>query len=700
MKRARLFLVVAWGIALGGLGGRSDAAESLFSSSALPSPNLNFEKGSNGWSGVDEKVWLISTKARSGGSALQRVLYAGTAARELPWELQYSESLPVIAGKTWLVEGYVCLGLWDTAIKTALRLQFFNPAGKLVSTFDTSPLTPPLNPHFNNYSRIAGTNRVPAGAVTAKLSVLVFVDAPLTTTRYVKFDDLRVGDFDKLVAEEIDASHAAPKPAPIRLDPESAGPITQGVLNLGKFYKISRLPLGDFADRCTNKWTDGARLTDGESQTGSSFIKEQYVGWQGGDPVAVVFDLGRPQGLETICVRSVYNTASNFAWPKEVRVRTRADRNGSWVDWKTITPAAPSVEGPQVITGSSSLTQALEVEVTVSPAASSTNTLMLISEIELAGAIKNSWRKVPAEGAYHGAYSPDYGFDVALRGGQKDKVRIDLFEETVGKPLALVLWYQGMSPGRNFEEIQEIRRRYLSEKFYGHRILSVGWLPPKEVSVTDIAEGKYDDFFEQYFRDSVDPVVLMGNDDPVWFRPMNEFNTTWTGWSRQPEAFRKAWQRIYNIAEKIGAAQKHLFVWGPNHMSYPDEDWNKMEKYWPGDQYVDWVGISCYPPSRKYVKDDGDMYPMGRFKEVYSKYGSYKPLMVTEGGYGPDHVDKVRWVDEWFQLPAVYPNVRAFIWENHGIPGNNRVIQSSEDALKLYREKVQDVKWISTTYAE
>ncbi|MEI8205985.1 MAG: glycosyl hydrolase, partial [Kiritimatiellales bacterium] len=512
---------------------------------------------------------------------------------------------------------------------------------------------------------------------------------------YIRFDDLRVGDFDKLVAAEVAASHVAPKPVPILLDPESAGPVTQGILNLGKFYKISRPPLGDFADRCTNKWTDGTLLTDGESQTGLSFVKEQYVGWQGSSPVTVVFDLGRLQGLETVCVRSVYNTASNFAWPKEVRIRTSADRNGSWVDWKTITQSLPLVEGPQVITGSGSSTQALEVEVTLSPDSSSTNNLMLASEIELSGSMKNSWREVPTNGVYHGAYSPAYGFDTALLGGRTDVMRLDLFEWMVGKPLSMTLWYQGMEPGRNFQEIQEFRRRYLSENFYGHRIMTYGWLPTEAVSVTNIATGKYDDFFEQYFLDSIDPVVRMGNNEPVWFRPMNEFNTTWTSWGQQPAEFCKAWRRIYNIAEKVGAAQKHLFIWGPNHLSYPDEAWNKMEKYWPGDQYVDWVGISCYPPSTNFVAIESNRYPIARFKEVYSKYGNYKPLMVTEGAF-TDGVDKARWVDEWFQVPIVYPNVRAFIWENH----NDRSIQSNVAALILYREKVQNTKWISTTYAE
>ena len=659
--------------------------------------NLDFLYGSEGWSGMTGQ-WMLTAHARSHEAAVQRVLYAGTQPRENPWELSYDEPLPVVEGETWLVEGYVRMGVLDEGIKTALRLRYFNQAGQPVGLFDTPPRTPPLNPPFNHYSRIAGTHQVPAGAVSAKLSVLIFVGEPLAAIRYVSFDDLRVGDFDVLLAEAVASAHAAFKPPPIQLDPESGGPTTPGILNLGKFYEFSRPPRDGFADRYTNTWTDGTMLTDGDIQAGPAFTNDQYVGWQADGPASVIFDLGRLQGLESVRVHTMQHSVSNFAWPKEVRVRTRADRNGSWVDWTTMESSTNTSSEAQweIIEGSAPQVWALEVEVTLVPDAAHAADTMLVSEIELVGSIKNSWRDVPSEGVYHGAFPPAYGFDASLLGGNTDdKMRLDLFEWVVGKPLAMVLWYQGMEPGRNFEEIQELRRRYLSENFYGNRILTFGWLPPESVSVTNIAQGHYDAFFEQYFRDSIDPVVLMGNDDPIWFRPMNEFNSTWVPYGNRPEIFRKAWWRIYNIAEKVGAAQKHLFVWSPNHRSYPDDPWNKMENYWPGDQYVDWVGLSCYPPSLQVVGSEDARYPLARLEEVYSKYGHYKPLMISEGGFA-DGSDKARWVDEWFQVPVVYPNVRAFIWENH----HDRSIQTDTESLILYREKVQGPGWISTTFSE
>ena len=120
-----------------------------------------------------------------------------------------------------------------------------------------------------------------------------------------------------------------------------------------------------------------------------------------------------------------------------------------------------------------------------------------------------------------------------------------------------------------------------------------------------------------------------------------------------------------------------------------------MEKYYPGDQYVDWIGISCYPPSRRFVKTDDEMYPILRCKELHDKFGDLKPMMISEGGYGIEEAGhRLRWVREWFDFQKVYPIFKAMIWENHA----TRVIQDGGEALELYRQRVQDPYWISETY--
>jgi hypothetical protein len=659
--------------------------------------NLDFRQGAEQWEGVDGDYWRISPMALSHGQSLQRVLYAGTPASSKPYEAQCGRRLPVTPGKEWLVEGYVSSGIpWTSSIRMALLLRFYDAQGRETGQFETVPRVGSANKPLKNFNRICGITTVPKKSVMAKLAVRVYVDETLQTNRFVNFDNLRTGDFRREVELLKKVRLDAPRPDPIRMQPEDAGPVTEGILSQGKFYTYSVRPgfNKNFEDQYENKWTDGTLLTDGEFQQNGGFEKHQYVGWKGRDPVKIVFDLGRVQQMGEVRIHSVSMPEVYCCAPSEARIRVRSSRDGVWTEWGKITNSMPATfSGPVQLSGKGALEEVLEVEITLRPDGSHNANKMLLSEVEIRGKIKNTWRHVPAAGkVYNGAYPPDYGFDKSLRGEKKDPVRIDLFEEVTGKPISFVLWYQNMIPRRSFPEIQEIRRRYLSENYYGTRLLIYGWLP-HAIALQDIAAGQYDDFFEQYFRDSVDPAVLMGMNEPIIFRPMNEFDSSWVSLGHQPELFRKAWWRIYNIAEKIGATQKHLFCWSPNHRSYPDEAWNKMEKYYPGDQYVDWIGVSAYPPSRKFVETDDCLYPIARCRESYEKFG-YKPYVISEGGFGPDHVDKVRWVKEWFELPDIYPNFIGYIWENHPNGSTVRMIQSDAEALRVYQEKVQAPRFL------
>ena len=478
-------------------------------------------------------------------------------------------------------------------------------------------------------------------------------------------------------------------PYRFELDPPDSGKWKPGNLSIGKFYRADRPPFAVYADDAPNAWTLGRRLTDGR-RGGAEFEKAAYVGWRGPEPVVLTLDLGRVQRAETLRITGRRDGEAYFAVPKAWRAETGVDGE-KFVPW--LSGKGKNVpDGVFEFSGKSAPRAARFIRVTLTPGGG-TNALTLLDEVEVAGQVKNSWKMVPAKGVYHGAFPPTYGFKEPWRGGRKKPMALEIFEKLVGKKVSMVLWYQGMSPERHFGELQTFLNVDLRERMRGPRFLSLGWLPPAAVSCSAIAAGKFDDYFIAYFRDALDPAKMPDDRAPVWFRPMNEFNSGWVSWGFEPEAFRAAWRRIYNIAEQLGAAERHIFVWSPNHRSYPDVGWNKMERYYPGDQYVDWVGLSCYPPSPKYVAGEGDRYPLGRCREVYAKYGDRKPMMVAEGGFS-DACDRVRWVREWFEVPEKYPNFRAMIWENH----NTRVLQGSGEALELYRKLVQSPKWIGDLY--
>lgn len=460
--------------------------------------------------------------------------------------------------------------------------------------------------------------------------------------------------------------------------------LTEGGICAGKFYKYDTEPFEPFADSLPTKWSHGSKLTD---ELIFEFPKiENAVAFRGKEKVDVTVDLGKSYSLKKIRISCIRSSSLSIALPEKIEIFISESNSPDDTAWKSA--------GMRTITGEGgNKSQWFDFEY----AANSRfvkyrlyipeKKIIAIDELDVIGVIENRWRLAPEQGCYHGAFAPAYGFSKEMREGRSGMMN-DTFEKLVGKKLSMVLWYQGMAPGRDFAEIQKWRAENLNKDYNGYRYMMYGWLP--KISAKRIAEGEYDEYFEKYFTDSIDPAQLGGIDDPIFFRPMNEFNSTWVEWGLDPYNYRKAWRRMYNIAEQIGAAQKHIFVWSVNHRSYPNEDWNNMNNYYPGDNYVDWVGISCYPPSLPIVGKEELRYPKERLKEFYELYADRKPLAIAEGGFS-ESVDRSKWITEWFtSIKEDYPAIKAFIWENH----NDRVIQSDTQALNLYRKFVRDDYWL------
>ncbi len=459
--------------------------------------------------------------------------------------------------------------------------------------------------------------------------------------------------------------------------------LTEGSLSAGKFYKYSTQPLSQFADELATNWSSGSKLTDELRFVYPSI--ENIVGFKGVKSFDIIADLGKIYTLKSVRISCVNSGSLTLSYPEKIEVFTSAaDDVWNPAGMRTISDKG---ENKSQWFDFECSAKARYVKYTVYPPQ---NKIIAIDEIDIQGVIENKWRLAPETGCYHGAFPPAYGFSKEMRQGRSGMM-LDTFEELVGKKLSMVLWYQGMAEGRDFAEIQKWRADNLGKEYNGHRLMMYGWLP--KISVKRIADGELDAYFEKYFKDSVDPKQLNGINDPMFIRPMNEFNSTWVEWGLDPYNFRRAWRRMYNIAEQFGATDKHIFVWSVNHRSYPNEDWNNMNNYYPGDNYVDWVGISCYPPSLPVVKIEDLRYPRERLKEFYNLYAHKKPLAIAEGGFS-ESSDRARWVTEWFtSIKKDYPAIKAFIWENH----NDRVIQSDDEALEIYRRLIRDHYWLDKT---
>ncbi len=202
--------------------------------------------------------------------------------------------------------------------------------------------------------------------------------------------------------------------------------------------------------------------------------------------------------------------------------------------------------------------------------------------------------------------------------------------------------------------------------------------------VYDILDGKHDAFLRQYAKD------LKSFGKPVLFRLNNEMNGDWCvysayHYSRDPELYNEMWRYVHGIFKAEGA-DNILWVWNPHDVSFPNFNWNQAFNYFPGQEYVDIVGLTGY--------NTGTYHPGERwrsFDEIYPKlYASYTntfnfPLMITEFGSNSVGGDKAAWVRDMFAKLPKYDRIKIIIWFN----GTD--MDAAGNPARIYRLDTGDV---------
>jgi len=82
-----------------------------------------------------------------------------------------------------------------------------------------------------------------------------------------------------------------------------------------------------------------------------------------------------------------------------------------------------------------------------------------------------------------------------------------------------------------------------------------------------------------------------------------------------PERYRDAYRHIIDIFRKNNVKNITWFF-HVDAQSVPEEEWNTIKAYYPGDTYIDWIGISVYGPQQKngtfqtFSEIMNDVYPL------------------------------------------------------------------------------------------
>jgi len=135
-----------------------------------------------------------------------------------------------------------------------------------------------------------------------------------------------------------------------------------------------------------------------------------------------------------------------------------------------------------------------------------------------------------------------------------------------------------------------------------------------------------------------------------------------------PERFVDAYRHIIQVCRDEGA-ENITWVFHIDSANHPDESWNRAENYYPGGEWIDWIGVSIYGanrPDSTFI----DIFPL-RFEIVYEQISAFapdKPVIVAEFGTAKNNnlLDQTQWTkDAFLSLDTErYPNLIGFSWWN------------------------------------
>lgn len=156
---------------------------------------------------------------------------------------------------------------------------------------------------------------------------------------------------------------------------------------------------------------------------------------------------------------------------------------------------------------------------------------------------------------------------------------------------------------------------------------------------------------------------------PVYLRWAAEMNGDWFAWGgpengNDPSGFVAAWRRIHDIFAADGVTNVS-WVWAPNADSSPGgvdtSSWNNWRNYYPGDAYVDWVGIDGYNWGTTLCAACWQSF--GEIMDpIYRDYGARKPIMVAETASTESGGNKAAWIGAMRTWVKSHPAVKAVVW--------------------------------------
>jgi beta-mannanase len=200
----------------------------------------------------------------------------------------------------------------------------------------------------------------------------------------------------------------------------------------------------------------------------------------------------------------------------------------------------------------------------------------------------------------------------------------------------------------------------------------IAW-EPYRATFAQIADGSQDAYITRTAQ------TLRALNIPVAISLGHEMNGNWYPWgTRRSNArdFVRAWRHVHDVFQDQGVSTV-IWVWSPNIVNPMPQV--RLKPYYPGDGYVDWVGVVGY-----YALTGAQNFSE-LFGPTFEQIRSFtkRPFLLAETGSQPSP-RKPTQITELLSTVAQRPDVVGFIWFDLDKETDWRV-DSSPAALAAFR---------------
>jgi mannan endo-1,4-beta-mannosidase len=249
------------------------------------------------------------------------------------------------------------------------------------------------------------------------------------------------------------------------------------------------------------------------------------------------------------------------------------------------------------------------------------------------------------------------------------KADLGAFESKVGQPVDIRSVFYALG--------DDFPMQYKTSIGEAGKTLLLFWEPA--FGYDQINEGKHDALIRKFAQDA------KAYSYPVILSPFHEMNGNWSPWGygmngNTPAKFILAWKRIRTM---FSDATNVKFALVYNSYSKPNITGNQISDYYPGDEYVDYVGVDGFNFGNPWMS----FYSI--FNDSLSKLSKYnKPIYIFSMGSVPGD-KKAEWIKDSLGVQIYkYPKVQGFVWFNQNGHDGNWLIDTDPNSLSAFKEVI------------